>query len=51
MSRLCVNLRANFQVGGVAKWPKATVCKTVIRRFESGRRLFFFIYNLQRTVL
>ncbi len=27
--------------GGVAKWPKATVCKTVIRRFESDRRLSF----------
>ena len=27
--------------GGVAKWPKATVCKTVIRRFKSGRRLFW----------
>jgi hypothetical protein len=27
--------------GGVAKRPKATVCKTVIRRFESGRRLLF----------
>jgi hypothetical protein len=25
--------------GGVAKWPKATVCKTVIRQFESARRL------------
>jgi hypothetical protein len=25
--------------GGVAKWPKATVCKTVIREFESHRRL------------
>ena len=31
-----------FQVGGVAKWSKATVCKTVIRRFESARRLFLF---------
>jgi hypothetical protein len=28
-------------IGGVAKRPKATVCKTVIRRFESGRRLSF----------
>ena len=28
-------------VGGVAKWSKATVCKTVIRRFESARRLLF----------
>ena len=25
--------------GGVAKWPKATVCKTVIRGFESRLRL------------
>jgi hypothetical protein len=32
--------------GGVAKRPKATVCKTVIRRFESGRRLFFVFYQL-----
>ena len=30
--------------GGVAKRPKATVCKTVIRRFESGRRLLLFMY-------
>ena len=30
-----------LKFGGVAKRPKATVCKTVIRRFESGRRLFF----------
>jgi hypothetical protein len=30
-----------IQIGGVAKRPKATVCKTVIRRFESGRRLSF----------
>ena len=29
-------------VGGVAKWSKATVCKTVIRRFESARRLSSF---------
>jgi hypothetical protein len=26
-------------VGGVAKWSKAAVCKTAIRRFESARRL------------
>ena len=26
--------------GGVAKWSKATVCKTVIHGFESHRRLF-----------
>ena len=26
--------------GDVAKWFKAEVCKTSIRRFESGRRLF-----------
>lgn len=25
--------------GGVAKWSKARVCKTCIRRFESARRL------------
>ena len=25
--------------GGIAKWSKATVCKTVIHRFESGSRL------------
>ncbi len=25
--------------GDVAKWSKAEVCKTSIRRFESGRRL------------
>ncbi len=31
-----------FGRGGVAKRPKATVCKTVIRRFESGRRLSSF---------
>jgi hypothetical protein len=35
-------LKEIFEVGGVAKWSKATVCKTVIRRFESGRRLFDF---------
>ena len=29
-----------YHIGGVAKRPKATVCKTVIRRFESDRRLF-----------
>lgn len=28
--------------GAVAKWPKAAVCKTAIRRFESARRLCFF---------
>ncbi len=31
--------------GGVAKRSKATVCKTVIRRFESARRLLFFPVN------
>ena len=33
----------NFDViiGVVPKWFKGPVCKTVIRRFESGRRLFF----------
>ncbi len=30
----------SFRAGGVAKWPKATVCKTVIRGFDSHRRLF-----------
>ena len=25
--------------GGIAKWPKATVCKTVIRGFKSHSRL------------
>ncbi len=35
-------LGAKFHTGGVAKRPKATVCKTVIRRFESGRRLLSF---------
>jgi hypothetical protein len=29
----------DFKSGGVAKWPKATVCKTVIRGFDSHRRL------------
>ena len=28
-----------MKFGGVAKWPKAKVCKTFIRRFESDRRL------------
>ena len=28
-----------FQPGGVPKWSKGTVCKTVIRRFKSGRHL------------
>ncbi len=28
-------------IGVVPKWFKGPVCKTVIRRFESGRRLFF----------
>ena len=27
--------------GVVPKWLKGAVCKTVIRRFESGRRLIF----------
>ena len=26
-------------MGGVPKWSKGTVCKTVIRRFKSGRHL------------
>ena len=34
-----------IQIGGVAKRPKATVCKTVIRRFESGRRLLFLYHS------
>ena len=33
------SLKINF--GAVAKWPKAEVCKTSIRRFESDRRLNF----------
>ena len=28
-----------FKYGVVPKWLKGPVCKTVIRRFESGRRL------------
>lgn len=28
--------------GGIAKWPKATVCKTVIRGFKSHSRLSGF---------
>ena len=35
-------LHGNFTVsdqGDVAKWSKAGVCKTSIRRFESARRL------------
>lgn len=35
---VCFRLSHGIQ-GGVAKWPKATVCKTVIPRFKSGRRL------------
>ncbi len=35
---LC-KLRVGADFGGVAKRTKATVCKTVIRRFESDRRL------------
>lgn len=31
----------SLENGGVAKRPKATVCKTVIRGFESHRRLSF----------
>ena len=38
----CTVIGRFFCVGGVAKRPKATVCKTVIRRFESGRRLLFY---------
>jgi hypothetical protein len=33
-------------LGGVAKWSKATVCKTVIPGFESRRRLFLlYLYH------
>ena len=39
-SSIGCKMGGNFESGGVAKRPKATVCKTVIRRFESGRRLF-----------
>ena len=28
-----------FSLGVVPKWSKGSVCKTAIRRFESGRRL------------
>ncbi len=38
---------SNKEFGGVAKRPKATVCKTVIRRFESARRLFFLTFDFQ----
>jgi hypothetical protein len=31
--------------GDVAKWTKAEVCKTSIRRFESARRLQIFLSN------
>ena len=31
----------DITIGVVPKWFKGPVCKTVIRRFESGRRLFF----------
>ena len=31
----------SITIGVVPKWFKGPVCKTVIRRFESGRRLFF----------
>ena len=40
----------NTQLGGVAKRPKATVCKTVIRRFESDRRLLFLMSLLGQEV-
>ncbi len=33
------NSPATTQKGGIAKWPKATVCKTVIRGFKSHSRL------------
>ena len=32
-------ITASDHVGGVPKWTKGTVCKTVIRGFESRRRL------------
>jgi hypothetical protein len=31
--------------GDVAKWPKAMVCKTIIHRFESGRRLQYSLHR------
>ena len=37
--------------GGVAKWPKALVCKTNIRGFESHRRLFNIVLNLPRKIV
>ena len=37
--RFSVTMPVRF-FGGVAKWSKATVCKTVIREFKSHRRLF-----------
>ena len=37
----CLYFVESISAGGVAKRPKATVCKTVIRGFESHRRLFF----------
>ena len=33
------SLFSYWPVGDVAKWPKAVVCKTTIRRFKSARRL------------
>lgn len=32
--------------GDVAKWPKAVVCKTIIRRFKSARRLQLLFLGL-----
>ena len=37
-----MKIYVNFviKIGVVPKWFKGPVCKTVIRRFESGRRLY-----------
>ena len=36
-----IPIKSGYFFGGVAKWSKAKVCKTFIRRFESDRRLSF----------
>lgn len=36
---LLYTLLRKHAVGGIAKWPKATVCKIVIRGFKSHSRL------------
>jgi hypothetical protein len=44
-NRPSINKISNLsEIGGVAKWSKATVCKTVIRGFESHRRLSGFYW-------